>query len=176
MSAGKILKAKALSQQLRESSGGFLPQRRGIVALSLVAVGSMGLITLYQMGIIKHLPDPPLPMLDSDRVDASPEAYSRFSTPDAILAIGSYAVTMGLAAIGGQERARERPWLPLVLAVKVVFDTYQAIRLFRDQLTKFHAFCFWCLLAAGTTLATVPLVIPETYEAIRQLVFAGKRD
>jgi hypothetical protein len=130
----------------------------------------MSLVTLYQMGIIKHLPEPPLPMLDADKVDASAEAYSRFQTPDGILGIGSYAMTMGLAAMGGPARAQKQPWIPLLLAAKVAFDTFQAIRLFRDQLTKFHAFCSWCLLTAATTLATIPLVVPETYAAIRQLL------
>lgn len=166
----KPLTPEVLSQQLRLGSGEFLPQRRGIVGLSLLAVGSMSLISLYQVGILKHLPEPPLPMLNADKVDASAEAYSRFETPDALLAIGNYAMTAGLAAMGEQDRARTKPWIPLALAAKVGFDTYQAIRLFRDQLTKHHAFCSWCLLAAATTLATIPLVIPETVAAVRQLI------
>lgn len=164
------MKPEVLSQQLRTGSGNYLGLRRGIVGLAMVASGSMGLITLYQMGIIKHLPEPPLPGLDADRVDASAEAYSRFSTPDGILGLGNYAVTMGLAAMGGQDRAQKQPWIPLVLAAKVAFDLSQGIRLFVDQKSKYHAFCSWCLLAAGTTLATIPLVIPETYAAIRQLM------
>ena len=164
------LQPEELSQQLRNGTGTYMAQRRGIVSLSLVAVGSMGLITLYQMGVIKHLPEPPLPNLDADKVDASSEAYSRFSTPDGVLGIGNYAVTMGLAAMGGQERARTQPWIPLVLAAKVGFDVSQAIRLFFDQKTKQHAFCSWCLLAAGTTVAIVPLVIPETWAAMREVI------
>ncbi len=164
------MKPEELSRQLRLGSGSFLGQRRGIVGLSMISVGSMALITLYQMGIIKHLPEPPVPGLDADKVDASAEAYSRFATPDGVLGLGNYAVTMGLAAMGGQNRAAEQPWIPLVLAAKVAFDTTQAVRLFFDQKTKYHAFCSWCLLAAGSTLAIVPLAIPETYAALRQLV------
>ncbi len=163
------VRPEELSQQLRNGTGAYMAQRRGIVSLSLVAIGSMSLITLYQMGVIKHLPEPPLPYLDADKVDASAEAYSRFSTPDGILGVGNYAVTMGLAAMGGQERSRNQPWIPLVLAAKVGFDVSQAIRLFFDQKTKQRAFCSWCLLAAGTTLAIVPLTIPETLAAIREL-------
>ncbi|GAC1346759.1 MAG: hypothetical protein NVS4B7_19710 [Ktedonobacteraceae bacterium] len=167
------MKAEELSRQLRLGEGSFLAQRRGIIGLEMVAIGSMSLITLYQMGMIKHLPEPPLPGLDADRVDASAEAYSRFSTPDGILGIGNYAMTMGLAAMGGQDRAKEQPWIPLALAAKVAFDTSQAIRLFFDQKTKYHAFCFWCLLAAATTLATIPLVIEEAYSALRHLIQKG---
>ncbi|MHB8598424.1 MAG: vitamin K epoxide reductase family protein [Ktedonobacteraceae bacterium] len=159
-----------LSQQRRNGTGAYMAQRRGIVSLSLVAIGSMGLITLYQMGVIKHLPEPPLPNLNADKVDASAEAYSRFSTPDGILGVGNYTITMGLAAMGGQERSRNQPWIPLVLAAKVGFDVSQAIRLFFDQKTKQHAFCSWCLLAAGTTVAIVPLAIPETWAAVREAI------
>ncbi len=162
-----------LSEQLRNGDSDDLRRRRTVVGLSLVAIGSMGLISLYQMGIIKHLPEPPLPMLDADKVDASPEAYSRFSMPDGFLGLGSYAMTMGLAAMGGQDRARTQPWIPLALAAKVAFDTSQAFRLTVDQATKEKAFCSWCLLSALSTFATVPFVIPETRAAIRQLTGKG---
>ncbi len=170
MSAEKTHKAEALGRELRLGSGRFLSQRRGIVVLSLTAAGSMSLISLYQMGIIRHLPQPPLPMLDSDTVDASAEAYSRFSTPDGILGLGNYVMTAGLAAMGGQDRAEKQPWIPLALTLKVGFDASQAVRLFFDQKNKYGAFCMWCLLAAGTTIATIPLVIPETIATLRHLL------
>jgi hypothetical protein len=43
-----------------------------------------------------------------------------------------------------------------------------------EVLIKYHAFCSRCLLAAGTTIATVPLVIPETYAAMRSLAGSVK--
>lgn len=79
------LRPKELSQQLRNGTGACMAQRRGIVSLSLVAVGSMGLITL-------------------------------------------------------------------------------------EQKTKQHAFCSWCFLAASTTVAIVPLAIPETWAAVREVI------
>ena len=129
----------------------------------------MGFIALYQLGLIRHLPDPPLPMMNADRVDGSAEAYERFRIPDAILGFGSYAVTMALAAMGGTRRARETPWIPLALAAKIAFDASNAGKLSVDQWTKHRAFCLWCLLAAAATFATVPLVIPEAVEAARTL-------
>jgi len=164
---------EALSDELRNGTGDDLARRRRVVGLSLVAAGSMGLISLYQMGIIKHLPEPPLPRLDADKVDASAEAYSRFATPDGFLGLGSYAMTMSIAAMGGQDRVRTMPWVPIALAAKVVFDAYQAGRLTVDQATKERAFCSWCLLSAACTFATVPLVIPEARAAIRHLTGKG---
>ena len=165
--------AEKLSQQLRLGSGGFLTERRAIVGLSLIAVAQMWLITLYQVGIIKHLPNPPLPHLNSDKVDASAEAYEKFEMPDAILAIGNYTVTMGLAAMGGKDRVKQQPWIPLLLAAKVGFDTFQAVRLYVNQLTRQKALCPYCIVAALSTVISTPLVIPEASAALRAL--SGKR-
>ena len=140
-----------------------------MAALSLAALGSMGVITLYQMGLIHHLPEPPLPGLDADRVDASGEAYARLDMPDAPLGLGSYAVTLGLAALGGPDRAETRPWVPLALAGKVALDALQAGKLTWDQWSRHRAFCSWCLLAAGATFAMVPLVLPEARAALGHL-------
>ncbi len=165
----KEAQAARLSDELRYGDGPDLARRRKVVGLSLVASAAMGYIALYQMGIVKHLKEPPLPKLDADRVDASAEAYSRFATPDGVLGLGSYIVTMTLAAMGGKDRAVTQPWIPLALAAKVAFDIAQAGRLTVDQATKYHAFCSWCLLAAVSTFATVPLVIPEARAALRHL-------
>ena len=162
--------ATALSKQWRLGEGPLLTLRRWVVGLSMAGASSMGLIVLYQVGILKHLPEPPLPRLDADKVDASAEAYATFELPDGILGLSSYAATMALAAMGGQDRVQEQPWLPLALAAKVAFDTFQAGKLTLNQVNKQHAFCSWCLLAAASTALTVPLVIPEAYVALRWLL------
>ena len=158
-----------LSEQLRNGSGQFLEERRSVVALSLTAIGCMGLIAAYQMGLIRRLPDLPLPLMGADKVDASDEAYEKLSTPDAFIGLGSYAATMGLAAMGGKDRAKEQPWIPLALAAKASVDALQAAKLTYDQWAKHKAFCIWCLVAAGATFATVPLVMGEAAAALRQI-------
>jgi len=157
--------ATELSRELRGDNTAELQRRRQIVGLSLVASASMALITLYQTGIIKHLPEPPLPFLDADRVDASAEAYEKFHTPDAALGLASYAMTTVLAAMGGKKRA---PWIVLALAGKLGFDALNALKLTIDQPVKYRAFCFWCLIAASATFASAPLVVPELRQALRR--------
>ncbi|MGN6554517.1 MAG: vitamin K epoxide reductase family protein [Verrucomicrobiota bacterium] len=155
-----------LSRELRTAQDSYLKQRRAIAGLSLVAIGAMGIISLYQLGIIKHLPQPPLPKLDADRVDASAEAYSLFDTPDAVLGLGNYAVTLGLAAMGGKDRAKTRPWIPLALAAKAGFDALQGVRLTVDQTVKQKAYCIWCLVAAAASVALFPLSLAEARAAV----------
>lgn len=69
----------------------------------------MGLISLYQLGIVKHLPEPPLPRFDADKVDAAAEAHAYLAMPDGVPGMGSYAATVALAAADGADRATDRP-------------------------------------------------------------------
>lgn len=94
--------------------------------------------------------------------------------PDAVLGLGSYAATLGLAAMGGSERARSRPWIPLALAGKALVDVAQAAHLTRDSWTKHRAFSIYSLVAAAATLCALPLVLPEATAALINCL--GRKD
>lgn len=161
--------ARRVSHTLREGHGPFLRNRRRVSALMLGASASMGLIAAYQMGLIKHLPGPPLPHFDADKVDAAAQAYRYGSAPDGAWGLLNYAGTLVLAAMGGAIREQEYPLLPLAFAAKVGLDAAGAAKLTVDQWTKHRAFCGWCLAAAGATFAAVPAVLPEAKAAWRHL-------
>lgn len=153
--------AERVSHDLRTGGGDALRRRRRVAAMALGAAGSMGVVSAYQLGLLKHLPEPPLPGLDADGVDASAEAYHYLKTPDAALGLASYATTLVLAGMGSGRRAVERPWVPLALAAKVALDAVSAAYLTVEQGSKHRRFCSWCLLAAGLSAAMVPQVVPE---------------
>lgn len=160
---------EAVSRDLRGGSGELLARRRRVAALSLGGGAALGVVALYQFGLVKHLPDPPIRVFDSDRVDAAGEAYSFLHTPDATLGLASYAATAALAGAGGSNRASERPLLPLALALKVAFDAASAAWLTAEQITKHRRLCSYCLAAAVASFATVPHVIPEARRAWSEL-------
>lgn len=163
------MNAQRLSRQLREETGGYLSQRRAVLALSVLSSGVMSLISLYQMGLLKHLPEPPADRLDTERISGSAQAYALLDTPDGVLGMGSYAATAALAAMGGQDRAEQKPWLPLALLAKAVVDVAQAARLTVREWRDYKAFCFWCLLPSAASLITLPLTLPEARAAWQQL-------
>lgn len=161
---------RELSRELRYGSGEHLGNRRKIAACLMVAIGSMATISLYQLGIIGRIPEPPLPHLDADRVDASPEAYGRLNTPDGVLGMHSYTTTLALTAMGGKDRARTHPMIPLALTGKLLYDTFQAGKLTADQWSKDRTFCSWCLLATAATFAALPMIYPETRAALEEIL------
>lgn len=159
-----------LSLQLRNGDAPELRRRRLVAGLGLAAAGSMGVITLYQLGIVKRLLEPPLPGLDAETVDGSAEAYRWLSTPDGALGLASYGATVALAAMGGRRRAEERPWIPLALLAKTSADAAFAAKLTVEQWTQHRAFCSWCLYAASASSAALPLAVPEGVAAARRLL------
>ena len=90
-------------------------------------------MTLYQTGILRRLPDPPIGPFDSERVNASDYAYKRLQVPDAVLMMGTYAATAGLAAAGGQHRAEQSSLLPLAMAAKTAFDVATNLTLASEE-------------------------------------------
>ncbi|HEU4329015.1 MAG TPA: vitamin K epoxide reductase family protein [Roseiflexaceae bacterium] len=147
-----------------------LTRRRWIVGLSMVGAAMAQAVTLYQTGIIKHLPDPPIPYVDSSKVDAAPYAYSRFNAPDGPLMLITYGVTGLLAAAGGKDRATQQPWLPLAMALKVGYDAVQVLRLAREEWSDTQAFCAYCQLATLASLISAGLAAPEALRALRVLL------
>ena len=160
---------RQLSLELRHGLGKEMKRRRAVVALSLFSIGCMGLISLYQSGLIRHLPEPGIPGMDGNKVDASEEAYSHLQMGDAFIGMGSYAVTAGLAAMGDIKRQVRTPWMPLALAVKTLFDSVQAGILTYHQFTRHHAACFWCLLTTAATYSSAVIAMPEAQTAFRSI-------
>ena len=159
-----------LSRQLRTGDTDDLKRRRALVALSNVGALAGVVVSLYQTGVIRHLPDLPGKIWDADKVDASDYAYKRFDTPDALMMTVSYGVTAWLAGAGGKDRAERSPWVPVALAAKVLADAAFAVRLGREEWAENKALCWYCQSATVASLASVPLALPEAARALRRLV------
>lgn len=123
-----------------------------VTALSAasVAIATLLPIALYQCDAIDHLPDPPCPCFDSDRITSSKSAHP-FGIPDSLPGIASYGITMGLLFA-----ARRSETGRTLLRTKLVIDgSIAAINVTR-QVVSFRKLCSWC---TGTALATAVLVV-----------------
>ncbi|MBV7697372.1 vitamin K epoxide reductase family protein [Streptomyces sp. TRM70350] len=136
-----------------------------MAALNMGAVTAYAVVGLYQFGLLKRLPEPPLPGLDAERVDASGEAYTLLRTPDTALGLASAGITLTLTGMGNRRRHRQHPWIVLAAAGKAVADAGMSVVLITEQLTKHRKVCSWCTLAAAFHLAAVPPALAEARAA-----------
>lgn len=155
-----------LSRELRLEENDDLRRRRRVVGLSLLGAAIGGVVTAYQTGLIKRLPDIlPGKFWNAEKVDASDYAYKRLNMPDAPLMILTYGATAALAAAGGRDRANDDPALPIALAAKAAFDFLTCLKLAREEWEENEALCSWCQLATAISGTTLAISLPEAAKA-----------
>jgi hypothetical protein len=137
------------------------------VCLSLFSGAILGGIALFQVGVLKRLPDPPFPSFDADAVHGSKQAYRLLETPDALVGVASYATTGMLAGMGTADRWKTATWIPMAMAAKAVLDAAMAGRLSIEEWTRFRKFSVWSLLTAAATFGSAYLAFPEARQAWR---------
>ncbi len=164
------MKPETLIRQLRTAQTPDLSRRRGIVGLSMVGAAAGAIVTLYQTGVIHHLPDSPLDIFDSDTVDAPTYAYKRGNAPDAPAMLVTYGITAGLASAGGKNRAERYPWLPIALAAKTAFDSLSALKLAQEEWSTNQKLCAYCQAATVASIASAALAIPEAIKGVQRLL------
>jgi hypothetical protein len=164
------MEPKQLSEELRQGKNPDMSRRRAIIGLSMLG-GSMGqIVTLYQTGIVSHLPSLPVPLFDADRVDAANYAYSRFNSPDGPIMMLNYALTAWVASAGGLDRARRNPLLPIAMGIKILIDSGVSLELAREEWSENKALCDYCQVATVCSVASLVLAIPEVLTAVRTLL------
>jgi uncharacterized membrane protein len=163
------LPPERLSRELRTATDPDLRRRRWVLGLSLVGIAAAKIVTLYQMGILRRLPDLPVRPFDATKVDKAPYAYSRLQTPDGALMLVSYAVTAALAAAGGRDRARRNPALPLALGAKTLYDSATALKLAQEEWRDTRALCGYCQAATVASLLSAAIALPEAARALRHI-------
>lgn len=162
--------AESLREYQQHSADEEMRLRRAIVGVSLAGIAAMGIVTLFQTGIVKHLPDPPIGSFKTDKVNSSHEAYRR-GTPDAPIAVTTHAINMVLATLGGRDRARRAPWLPILATLFAVPQAATAAQYLFHQMPKVDkAWCPYCIVDALTMFATLGLTARESITGVRSLM------
>ncbi|MFN2454467.1 MAG: vitamin K epoxide reductase family protein [Pyrinomonadaceae bacterium] len=157
--------AQQLRRELQEGDTDDLRRRRAIIGLSLLGVGAMAAVSLFQTGMVKHLPDPPLESFNSDKVNSSETAYM-MGVPDGTVSLASLAANVPLAAFGGIRRAEEQPLVPLIVAGKAAVEAVVAGWYFYQMPTKEKAWCGYCITGALVNFGICALSLPEAMRAL----------
>jgi len=162
------LESQELRRQLQRGTSENLGRRRAVIGLSLVGMAAMTTVTLFQTGVIEHLPDPPIEGFDSDKVNSSDTAYA-LGVPDGTLSLASLAANIPMAAFGGENRAEEQPIVPILAAGKAVVEAAVAGWYFYQMPTKEKAWCGYCITGALCNFGIAALTLPEARKAIESL-------
>lgn len=155
---------RAIRDELRSGHSPSLRRRRRIAALAALGLVDFAVISLYQIGAIRRLPDLPGRLVDSNQVNAAVEAY-RMGAPDGPIAALLHAAEMVLASAGGSRRTGRHPAWDLLLAGAVAGGAAGALVYLRDMVFREAKACPYCLAGAAVSFAMVPLVIPEARDA-----------
>ncbi len=162
------LEPQKLRRELQRGNSENLGRRRAIIGLSLLGMGAMTAVSLFQTGIIKHLPNPPIDCFDSDKVNSSETAYA-LGVPDGALSLASLAANIPLAAFGGENRAEEQPIVPILAAGKAVVEAVVAGWYFYQMVAVEKALCGYCITGALANMGIAALSLPEAIEALEML-------
>jgi uncharacterized membrane protein len=140
-----------------------------VIGASLLGMASMAVIALFQAGLIRHLPDPPLKGFDSDRVNASDTAYG-WGMPDSPISLVSHAVNIALASFGGADRADSQPWVPLAAtAASAPAAATSAGYLFYEMPVGEKGWCPYCIVDALMHMAAFGFTLWESKKALTRL-------
>jgi uncharacterized membrane protein len=160
--------AIAIREALRNGDSEDLDRRRKIILLSTLALCDFGFIALYQTGVIKKLPDIPLPIFDSNKVNGSKDSY-QMGTPDATIATLNHAMNIVLSAAGGNEAASRKPGFDVALGAVVLGNAAGAVRFMMNMITKQKKICIYCTAGAIINFTSAVIIAPVVIKSLRRL-------
>lgn len=164
-----MIQPEAIRHALLHERSPSLRRRRGIALLSVVGLVDFAVISLYQTGVIRRLPDLPGRIFDSNQVNASRKAYA-LGVPDGATGALLYATTLALAAAGGTRETGRSPLLSLLLGGVIGVGVVGALDYLRDMIFQQARACPYCLVGAGLNAGMAALVAPEVLRALEETI------
>jgi len=173
MDTGKAQEIDALRDELRTGESPSLQRRRWISLLCAVGAVDFAVISLYQVGVIRRLPDLPGDLFDSNQVNASRTAYAH-RVPDGAIGLALYGLTLLLAAAGGSRQTGRRPIADLLLGGSVAAGALGAAQYLYDMAFRQARACPYCLVGAAVNFAMLPLAAREALAGIQDMLDDGR--
>ena len=162
------LSPSALSRSLRTGNTPSLRRKRKVVWLSALGLLDFSIISLYQTGVIKHLPDLSGSRFDSDSVNASDEAY-QLGAPDAPISAVVFALNMVLATAGGTSRTGRPPAIDLLMGASLAANAGGAANYLVNMAVKQKKVCLYCVTGAAISFASLAIAWPDVRDSFRKI-------
>ena len=158
----------AIREELLNGAGTDLDKRRQILSLSAIGLLDFAVISLYQSGVIKKLPDLPFPIFDSNKVNAASDAY-QMGVPDGTLGAWAYAANMVLATAGGSDRSGRKPVFDTMLGAVVAANAAGAVYYLYNMVVHQKKICPYCVAGAAINLASAAIIKPLFTKSLSKL-------
>ncbi|WP_299826530.1 vitamin K epoxide reductase family protein [uncultured Pontibacter sp.] len=143
----------SIIDKIRDDSSEATQHRRDIATLAAIGLTNFSLISLFQMGKIKRLPDLPGKLFDTHQVNTAKDAVL-LGLPDGVISLGGYAATMilAMAAIRYKKQAR---LLDVALGGVVLGQAAGAAQYMVNMTTVQKKACIYCIAGAVVNFAAL---------------------
>jgi uncharacterized membrane protein len=159
----------AIRQALLKGNSPSLKRRRKIALLSVFGILDFCLISLYQLGIIKAMPDPPGKIFDSAKANGSRDAY-QFGAPDGPISLLMYAGNILLASALGSRKSGRPPVFDLLLGGLIAGSALGSVNYMYSMIFKQQKACPYCITGAALNFAMIPYVYPEVKASLQEMM------
>lgn len=161
--------AAVVRATLRDSDTPEVRLRRAVIGASLIGMAAMGVVALFQGGLIRHLKDPPLKDFRSDAVNSSDTAYG-WGIPDSPLSMAAHAASIALATLGAEDRSQRQPWVPLAASAAAAPAALTSAQyLFYEMPVREKGWCPYCIVDALAHIAVLGFTFWESKKALSRL-------
>lgn len=140
-------------QQIRKRSGLAADNRRNIALLSAIGIMDFVPISLYQLGVIRHLPELPGKLFDSDYVNASGEAQVA-GLPDGPVSLLMYAANLVLVS-GALKKKKKRNVFDYLIAGNSLGQAAGGAYYLYNMATVQKKICPYCVTGALINFASL---------------------
>ena len=144
---------ESIVQAIRKERGFSSQDRRRVAALSALGLIDFSIISLYQLGYIRSLPDLPGKIFDSNKVNASKDAQIA-GIPDGPISLGLYAANIFLTAAGMRKR-KKRNFFDYLLGATAISQAAGAAQYLFTMITVQKRVCPYCVTGALINFATL---------------------
>lgn len=146
-------KEKSVIDEIRNDTSEAARYRRQIAALSALGLVDFSLISLFQLGFIKHMPDLPGELFDTEKVNSSKDAVL-LGMPDGVISLSSYAATIVLAAAATRFRKPSRV-LDVAMGGIVLGQAAGAAQYLYNMAFVQKKVCIYCVAGAVINFASL---------------------
>lgn len=156
-----------IKNELRIKENPELEIKRKLAILASLGLLDFIVISLYQLGVIRRLPDLPVKGIDSNYVNASKEAY-KMGLPDGPVSAAVYAIILVLIGVKGTKRSGREPIWDVLLGGAIAANAGGALDYLRVMIFKQKKICLYCVFGAIVNLIMLKLFAGRAWNALKE--------